>query len=76
MSDPGHDQEAARIRDWYERHMPSRPTVGSVFLDHRELERLIASGASAAVVKEWLRAKLDEGKREREILSYLEEKFE
>lgn len=76
MSDPQPDQEAARIRDWYERHMPSRPSVGSVFLDHGELERLVASGASAAVIKEWLLAKLDEGKREREILSYLEEEFE
>lgn len=73
MSDPERDQEAARIRDWYERHMPSRPSVGRVFLDHGELERLVASGASAAVVQEWLRAKLEEGKREREILSYLEE---
>lgn len=76
MSDPGRDQEAARIRDWYERHTPSRPSVGSVFLDHGELERLVASGASAAEVKEWLRAKLDEGNREREVLSYLEEEFE
>ena len=73
MSDPQRDQEAARSRDWYERHIPSRPTVGSIFLDHGELERLIASGASATVVKEWLRAKLDEGQREREILSCLEE---
>ncbi len=38
--------------------MPSKPSVGSVFLDHGELERLIACGASAAVVKEWLRVKL------------------
>ncbi len=76
MSDPEGEQEAARIRDWYERHMPSRPSVGSVFLDHGELERLLTSGASTAAVKEWLRAKLDEGKRERESLSYLEEDFE
>ena len=76
MSDPARDQQAARIRDWYERHLPSRPSVGRVFLDHDELELLVASGAPAPVLKEWLRAKLEESKREHEVLSDLEEELE